>query len=161
MNTYENKAAMAWMLEDECAGLELEDGVDIESYPTTADEAAEHQVALFTGWYLMSGPTLEAECIGLDKEPGVGIEACPITLDEANSYQEDLFDEWYRACYERRLYRIDDYLKYAIFEHTYFYSLSQFEQKLYKDEYGKFCIIVPDFSSIGRTPKDIRWRLTH
>ncbi|MDE6261037.1 MAG: hypothetical protein K2M42_09315 [Oscillospiraceae bacterium] len=145
MNAYENKAAMAWMLENECAGLELEDGVDIESCPTTADEAAEYQAALFVGWYLMSGPTLEAECIGLDKEPGVDIDACPITLDEANSYQEDLFDEWYRACYERRLYRIDDYLKYAIFEHTYFYSLSQFEQKFYKDEYGKFCIIVPDF----------------
>lgn len=55
MNAYENKSAASWTLADECAGLADEPGVDIESCPTTADEAIEYQVALFAWWCMACG----------------------------------------------------------------------------------------------------------
>lgn len=110
MNSYENKTAANWTLADECAGLEKEEGISIETCPVkvagkdekaTADACQDYMAVLFAGWYLMDGG--------------------------------------------RKLYEVDDLLKCAIFERSYFHTLSRSKQQFYRKEYGRFCVIVPDY----------------
>lgn len=110
MNAYENKTAENWTLEDECAGLEKEDGIDICTCPV--------------------------------KENGKDEKA---TADACQDYMAVLFAGWYLADGGRKLYEVDDSLQYAIFERSYFHTLSKSKQQFYKKTYGRFCVIVPDY----------------
>lgn len=110
MNSYENAKAKDWTLADECAGLNKEPGVDIETAPT--------------------------------KEPGKDAAA---RADACQDYMANMFAEWCEADGMRKVYVIDDLFKYAIFERSYFHSLSRSKQKLYKQMYGRFCVVVDDY----------------
>lgn len=98
--------------------------------------------------------TLADECAGLEKEDGIDICTCPVktdgedakaTADACQDYMAVLFAEWYMVGGGRKLYEIDDSMQYAVFEKSYFHTLSKSKQQLYKKLYGRFCIIVPDF----------------
>lgn len=103
MNSYENKVAENWTLADECAGLEKETGISIETCPV--------------------------KVAGKDEKA---------TADACQDYMAVLFAGWYMADGGRKLYEVDDLLKYAIFERGYFHALSRSKQQFYKKEYGRF-----------------------
>lgn len=90
--------------------------------------------------------TLEDECCGLADEPGVDIESCPITADEAAEYQAVLFAWWWdaNASYGSRKSIVSNTRQYAIFEKSYFNTLSPIERQNYRKLYGKFCLVMPD-----------------
>lgn len=163
MNAYENVKAKNWTLADECAGLDKEPGICIDDRA----EDGTYQVTLFKWWSMTDAEILAAdadakrlaaECAGLKDEPGVYMgklnsdfpvmqpgKDAKARADACQDYMAVLFAEWYMADGGRKLYEIDDRLEYAIFEKSYFHSLSKSKQKVYRDMYGRFCVVVSDY----------------
>lgn len=153
-------------LDNECVGLAKEPGVDIKRCPTKAGKADEYQADLFYRWSstdaeyaaFVAIERLTADCIGLKDEPGVYMgefnsdfpvmesgKDAKVKADTCRDYMAVMFAEWYMADGGRKLYEIDDLRQYAIFERSYFKSLSKTKRDMYKKLYGRFCIVVADY----------------
>lgn len=131
MNAYENKSAASWTLADECAGLADEPGADIESCPTTADEAIEYQVALFAWWCMACGGRKQ---FVEDKELKYAI--CE--------------ESWFNAQTASEQKRLKEYERYCVIVPDHFFDWTNIKKykdnltphaEMWLDEYGSTYVV--------------------